>query len=48
MKSGIFAGAIAGTVMDFSTVIIGFISVYQIGIMDPVYGIESWGLSLTM
>lgn len=48
MKSGIFAGAIAGVIMGILTVIIGFTSVFYIGIIQPTYDIETWTISLTM
>jgi len=48
MKSGIFAGAIAGVIMGICTVIIGFTSVFYIGIMQPTYDIETWTPTLTI
>jgi hypothetical protein len=48
MKNGILAGAIAGVIMGICTVIIGFISVYYLGIKQPTYDVEAWTPTLTI
>jgi len=48
MKNGIYAGAIAGVIMGICTVIIGFTTVFYIGIKEPTYDVETWTPTLTI
>ena len=48
MKNGIYAGAIAGVIMGICTVIIGFTTVFYLGIKEPTYDVETWTPTLTI